>query len=240
MFEENISLFSFEPIGVIHSPFREKFGIPRQPGLVSVPAVIEIYDEYARPEAFRGLEDFSHIWVCFVFHAALQEKWKPTVRPPRLGGNQRMGVFASRSMFRPNPIGLSVVKLDEIEVSSNGISLKILGGDFLDKTPVLDIKPYIAYADTISEARSGFAATAPERKYRVEFSTQADSVLQEYGGEYPELRSIISDTLELDPRPAYSDEDGRTYAMRLYGFDIKWCYQEQLIQVVDIQVYESV
>lgn len=239
MFEENISLFAFEPIGVVHSPFREKFGIPRQPGLVNVPAVIEIYEEYARAEAFRGLEDFSHIWVSFVFHAALQEKWKPTVRPPRLGGNQRVGVFASRSMFRPNPIGLSVVKLEDIEVGNEGISLKISGGDFLDKTPVLDIKPYIAYVDAISDARSGFASTAPQRRYRVEFSTQAETVLAEYADRYPGLITIIRELLALDPRPAYSDEDGRSYAMRLYEFDIKWYYQGELIQVVDIQQYES-
>ena len=132
--------YKFSPIGFIHSCYKEKFGIPRQPALVKIPATIEIETTYSHEDAFRELETFSHIWVIFVFHA-IKNKWKNMVRPPRLGGNKRVGVFASRSMFRPNPVGLSVVELESIERKDNKIILNIIGGDFFDLTPVLDIKP---------------------------------------------------------------------------------------------------
>ena len=138
-----MSQYNFTTIGTIHSCYKEKFGIPRQPGLVSSPATIVIDSSFSKDEAFRELETFSHVWVIFVFNGIENKKWKSTVRPPRLGGNQRIGVFASRSMFRPNPIGLSVVELKNIERKGSKIILNIIGGDFLDLTPVLDIKPYI-------------------------------------------------------------------------------------------------
>ena len=153
--------YSFDPIGIVHSPFKEKFGIPRQPGLVpEAKARLEVLPPYDRSEAFCGLEDFSHIWVTFVFHEAICTRWQPTVRPPRLGGNRRIGVFSSRSPFRPNPIGMSVVALEGISNIEGKIELQLAGVDLLDGTPVLDIKPYIPYADSLPDARSGFVPWA--------------------------------------------------------------------------------
>lgn len=155
-------MFQFAPIGVIRSCFRQKFGIPRQPRLVpAARATLELLPSYAQPEAVRGLEGFSHLWLLFVFHGIPAGHWQPTVRPPRLGGNQRMGVFATRSSFRPNPIGLSAVALERIEISAGRVVLHLAGVDVLDGTPVLDIKPYVPYADSIPEAVGGFANEAP-------------------------------------------------------------------------------
>jgi tRNA-Thr(GGU) m(6)t(6)A37 methyltransferase TsaA len=216
--------FSFDAIGVVHSCFKQKFGIPRQPGLVDVPAVVELHGEYAREEAVRGLEAFSHIWVLFLFHQSVREDWKPTVRPPRLGGNERVGVFASRSMFRPNPIGLSVVELASIEYSPGSVRLHIRGGDLLDGTPVLDIKPYLPYADALPEARGGYAPASPEAQCEVRFTDAAEAALEEYGARLPELRRTIIALLQYDPRPAYQADTGQkqAFAMRLYDFDLKW------------------
>lgn len=216
--------FRFNAIGVVHSCFKQKFGIPRQPGLVDVPAVIELYPDYAREEAVRGLRDFSHIWVLFLFHQAVREGWKATVRPPRLGGNERVGVFASRSMFRPNPIGLSVVKLASIECEPGSVQLHIRGGDLLDGTPVLDIKPYLPYADALPAARGGYAPAPPATQCEVRFTAAAEAALEEYGARLPELRRTIVALLQYDPRPAYQADTGQKqeFAMRLYDFDLKW------------------
>jgi tRNA (adenine37-N6)-methyltransferase len=227
----------FDAIGVVHSCFKQKFGIPRQPGLVDVPAVIELYSEYAREEAVRGLENFSHIWVLFLFHQALREDWKPTVRPPRLGGNERVGVFASRSMFRPNPIGLSVVELASIECAPGSVRLHIRGGDLLDGTPVLDIKPYLPYADALPDARGGYAPQPPDTRWEVCFSPAAEARLEASRAELPELRRIIIDLLRYDPRPAYQDAAGgrqREFAMRLYDFDLKWSIEGGRVLVRDL------
>ena len=170
----------FQHIGIIHSCFTEKFGIPRQSGLVSeAPAEVEIVAPYNREEAFRGLETFSHIWILFVFHGLKAKNWKPCVRPPRLGGNQRIGVFATRSGFRPNRIGLSSVALMNITYENSRITLSVKGGDFLDQTPVLDIKPYLPYADIIPSAVGGFAAEAPPSTTAIEFSPQARATCRE-------------------------------------------------------------
>lgn len=151
--------YCLNPIGTIHSCFKEKFTIPRQPGLVKqAKATLELIEPYNRKEAVRGLEEFSHIWVVFVFHKnESRGQWKPTVRPPRLGGNKRVGIFASRSPHRPSPIGMSAVKLEGIEESKDKILLHLSGVDLLDGTPVLDIKPYIGYADSIEDSYDGFA-----------------------------------------------------------------------------------
>ncbi len=217
--------FSFDAIGKVHSCYKEKFGIPRQPGLVKVPASIEIFHDYAREEAFRELESFSHIWVMFVFHQTMREHWKSTVRPPRLGGNDRVGVFASRSMFRPNPIGLTVVQLSSVNKTTEGITLDIIGGDFLNGTPVLDIKPYLPYVDAIPDAQAGYAEQAPQAKLQVEFTSDALQAIHLRGNTQPDLKNIISNILQFDPRPAYKteSENSRTeFAMRLYDFDLKW------------------
>jgi len=215
--------FRFEAIGTIESPYREKFGIPRQSGLA--PAArgrLIMLPPYDRPEAFEGLETASHLWLLFVFHQIDAATWHPRVRPPRLGGNKRVGVFATRSGFRPNPIGLSVVKLDGIRCDKAGVSLDISGLDLLDGTPVLDIKPYIPYADALPEARSAIAPEPPDKRLAVRFDAKAEAVISVLG-EGETLRRLIEETLTLDPRPAYKGEaDGRAYGMKLQGWDVRW------------------
>lgn len=235
-----MSKYNFKPIAIIHSCYKEKFGIPRQPGLVASKAVIEMDADYSQQEAFRKLESFSHIWVIFVFHGVNTEKWKATVRPPRLGGNQRVGVFASRSMFRPNPIGLSVVELESIEKKGNKLLLNIIGGDFLNATPVLDIKPYIPYADAIAKAAVGYAIEKPEIKFSVSFSQQVKDELERIELFHPKITMIITQILQLDPRPAYKDgnQEKKEFAMKLYDFDLKWQIENTNIIVTTLTLLD--
>lgn len=225
--------YNFTSIGTVHSCYKEKFGIPRQPALVSSSAIIEIDNIYSTDEAFRELETFSHIWVIFVFHASMKKNWSPTVRPPRLGGNQRIGVFASRSMFRPNPIGLSVVELKSIERKNNKIILNIVGGDFLDLTPVLDIKPYIPYADSVDTIKAGYAAEKPQPKLKVEFTEQAKAEINKSENKYPNIGKIIIEILQLDPRPAYQEKKQikNEFAIKLYEYDLKWYVENEYVIV---------
>ena len=231
---------NFTSIATIHSCYKEKFGIPRQPGLVASPATIEIDAAYSQDEAFRELETFSHIWVIFVFHGISNEKWNPTVRPPRLGGNQRIGVFASRSMFRPNPIGLSVVELKNIERKGDKIILNIVGGDFLDATPVLDIKPYIPYADSINTLKAGYATEKPGIKFEVVFSKQVKDELKSVEIKHPRFDVIITEILQLDPRPAYQDkkQTKNEFAMKLYNYDLKWRIDNEQIIVTELTLLD--
>jgi tRNA-Thr(GGU) m(6)t(6)A37 methyltransferase TsaA len=228
--------YTFEPIGFIRSPYKEKFGIPRQPGLIpEARGELVLVAPYNRPEAVIGLVGYSHVWLQFVFHQALREAWQPTVRPPRLGGNRRVGVFASRAPFRPNPIGLSVVKLEEVRTTDGEVVLELSGIDLLDGTPVLDVKPYVGYVDSIPEARSGFAPEAPLIRFAVRFSDLAEGqLLSRHEPEH--LRRFITRLLELDPRPAYSGESrpGRVYGMRLYDFDLRWRISDDVIEVLEL------
>ena len=227
--------FSFHPIATIHSCFPQKFGIPRQAGLTRIPATIVMKPEYSQPEAFRELTSFSHIWIIFLFHQSKDDGWNPTVRPPRLGGNERVGVFASRSMFRPNPIGLSVVELASINTTSRGTELEIIGGDFLDQTPVLDIKPYLPYVDMIPDALGGYAMQSPELKLQVEFTPRALDQLSNYD-HAERIQQAIVQILQLDPRPAYqSQTDNKEYAMRIYDVDVKWRVTETNVLVNAIE-----
>ena len=232
--------YQFTSIGTVRSCYKEKFGIPRQPGLVASPARIEIDSLFAEDEAFRELENFSHIWVIFVFHETIGKKWHSTVRPPRLGGNQRVGVFASRSMFRPNPIGLSVVELKDIERHENKIILNIIGGDFLDLTPVLDIKPYLSYVDAIATAKSGYAEDKPTAKFEVDFSDDVKARLNYYNTKFPQLENLIVEILQLDPRPAYQQEKNmkNEFAMKLYDFDLKWRVEKELLVVTSLTLLD--
>ena len=225
--------YNFKTIGTICSCYKEKFGIPRQPGLVSSTATIEMAIEYSQDDAFRELETFSHIWVFFVFHAIDSKDWKSTVRPPRLGGNQRVGVFASRSMFRPNPIGLSVVELISVERVGDKVVLTIMGGDFLDATPVIDIKPYIPYVDVIDTAKSGYATEKPAVKFDVVFLENAQENIKKAEEKYPRLRIIITEILKLDPRPAYHEKKQikKEFAIKLYEYDLKWNVEDYKIIV---------
>ncbi|MCU7890370.1 MAG: tRNA (N6-threonylcarbamoyladenosine(37)-N6)-methyltransferase TrmO [Candidatus Thiodiazotropha sp. (ex Ustalcina ferruginea)] len=216
--------YEFQTIGLIHSCFKEKFGIPRQSRLIpEAEARLEILPPFDRTEAFRELRDYSHLWITFVFHASARREWKPTVRPPRLGGNQRVGVFASRSPFRPNPIGLSVVKLLDMDLSNNSVNLHIGGIDLLDGTPVLDIKPYLPYVDAVPDARSGFAPSPPAKEIDLIFSAEAESVLQHLSEQQSaHLKQLIKRILQNDPRPAYlNDRKRNRFGMRLYDFNIR-------------------
>lgn len=227
-------MYRFAPIGRIRSCFPQKFGIPRQPGLVpQARAVLELFAPYGRAEALAGLEAFSHLWVVFVFHAHLDRPWHPTVRPPRLGGNRRIGLFASRSAFRPNPIGISAVRLDGIRQAGERAEIDIGGGDFLDGTPVLDIKPYLPYADAIAQAAGGFAAAAPPL-LPVDFAPQAEAACRESGDD--RLKELISGVLANDPRPAYDDraDDNAVYGMRICESEVKWRVRQGRVTVLSV------
>lgn len=225
------------PIGVIRSCYKEKFGIPRQAGIVrEARARIELYPPYDREEALRGLEDFSHIWVIFIFHKVKKDAWRPTVRPPRLGGNMRLGVFATRSPFRPAPVGLSAVKLVSFGRRGGRLVLNVAGGDFLDNTPVIDIKPYLPYADSLDEAEGGFAANPPESSVEIVFSAKAASYCRmREEKDLPGLESLIREILLNDPRPAYrSGKEGtQRFGIRMFDFDMKWETSGDTVCVVD-------
>jgi tRNA-Thr(GGU) m(6)t(6)A37 methyltransferase TsaA len=200
--------------------------------------VLEIFASYHRKEAFRGLASFSHVWLLFVFHATADRPWQPTVRPPRLGGNQRIGVFASRSGFRPNPIGQSVVELAEVRIEKGRFELGLRGVDLLDGTPVLDVKPYLPYADSIRQARGGYAATEPEALFTVIFSDNATADCQALCQErHPQAQQLIRRMLALDPRPAYHNGSAskRTYGMRLWDINIKFSIKGRTIVVEKVE-----
>ena len=217
-------------IARIHTDFPTKFGIPRQSGIIaSLQATIVFEPEYRNPDAVRGLEDFSHIWLLWQFSEAVRNDWSPTVRPPRLGGNVRKGVFATRSPFRPNPIGLSSVKLEKVEIDPKfGPILHVSGADLMDGTPIYDIKPYIAYTDSHPEAVSGFATTPAEYLLEVNFP---ESLLQKV----PESqRKSLTAVLAHDPRPQYQDDPDRVYGMAFGGMEVKFKVEERLLTVVEV------
>lgn len=213
--------YTLTPIGTIRSCFTQKFGIPRQPGLVpDAIGHLTLTPPYNNPEAVAGLEGVSHLWVQFIFHEGYSG-WKPRVKMPRLGGNKTLGVFATRSPNRPNNIGLSVVRLLKVEVVPQ-VVLTLGGIDFLDGTPVLDIKPYLPYADVLTDARNEWAGAAPEL-VAVQFSPGADAQLKELLTQYPGLRALTEQVLAQDPRPSYQDLDSeRVYVLRLWDLDVRW------------------
>jgi tRNA-Thr(GGU) m(6)t(6)A37 methyltransferase TsaA len=223
--------YRFAPIGRLRSCYSERFGIPRQPRLVpAAEASLELFPEYAREEAFNGLEGFSHLWLIFVFHACLDEGWRPTVRPPRLGGRRKVGVFASRSPYRPNPIGISAVELLGLERSATRLALRLGGADLLDGTPVLDIKPYVPYADAIADARGGFAGEPPGREWDVAFTEEARRQLAAADPEGTRrLARLIGQILRQDPRPGYMDRypERTEFGLRVYDLDVQWCLDGQ-------------
>lgn len=218
-------------IANIHSDFPTKFGIPRQSGLVEeLTAKIVFTPDYRAPEAVRGLEDFSHIWLIWQFSKAVREHWSPTVRPPRLGGNTRMGVFATRSPFRPNAIGLSCVRLLKVEPNTpEGPVLTVAGADLMDGTPILDIKPYIPYADCQPEATGGFTDTAGEFLLKVEFPPELLSMVPE------DRREALIGVLRHDPRPSYQRKPERVYGMEFAGVNVRFKVAEDTLLVVDCE-----
>ncbi len=218
------------PIAHIHCGYKEKFGIPRQSGLVeTVEAKIVFLPEYRNPDALRGLEGYSHLWLLWQFSKAVRDGWSPTVRPPRLGGNTRMGVFATRSPYRPNPIGLSSVKLLSIELDTpRGPVLTVSGADLLDGTPIYDIKPYLAYTDSHPDAMSGFALTSEAPKIKVDF---ADDLTEKIPSE---LKQSVIDILAEDPRPGYQDDPDRIYTFKYANIEISFKVSDNIITVIDI------
>ncbi|THA02045.1 tRNA (N6-threonylcarbamoyladenosine(37)-N6)-methyltransferase TrmO [Rodentibacter pneumotropicus] len=231
------------PIAIIHTPYKEKFSVPRQPDLVQDGVgIVELLPPYNSPEAVRGLEKFSHLWLIFQFDQISQGKWQPTVRPPRLGGNRRVGVFASRATHRPNPLGLSKVALRKVECISGKVFLHLGSVDLVDGTPIFDIKPYIAYADSEPNAQSDFAQEKPTVKLHVEFSEQAQSAVKKIEEKRPHLMRFIRDVIEQDPRPAYQQgkPSERIYGISLYDFNIKWQIKVGTVDVVEILDIEKI
>ncbi len=222
--------FSFKTIARIRSDLTEKFGIPRQSGLVdALESTVVFEPEFRNPDALRGLEGFSHLWLVWVFDRNLRETWSPTVRPPRLGGNTRMGVFATRSPFRPNPVGLSCVRLERILWESpEGPLLFLRGADLADGTPILDIKPYIPYADAHPEADGGFAS-APDKTLLVEIPPE---LLDRIPADRADaLRGVLAQ----DPRPHYQSDPGRIYGFPFAGLEIRFTVADGVVTVVSVQ-----
>ena len=222
-----------QPIATIRTGFPTKFGIPRQSGLVpELKGTVVFSPEYRNPDALRGLEGFSHIWLIWEFSEAVREDWSPTVRPPRLGGNTRLGVFATRSPFRPNPIGLSCVKLDSIELSTpDGPVLHISGADLMDGTPIYDIKPYIPYTDCVPDATAGFTGSVSMHKLNVIIPDQFQAKIKP--GTLAALRGILAQ----DPRPRYQDDPEREYGLDFEGCAVKFTVPDaDTLLVTDLQV----
>nr|WP_028117308.1 tRNA (N6-threonylcarbamoyladenosine(37)-N6)-methyltransferase TrmO [Ferrimonas senticii] len=213
---------SITPVAICQSPYKQKFAIPRQPNLV--PAAIGrllLQGECNRAECLRGLEQFSHLWLIWSFHQNLEQGWKPMVRPPRLGGNQRIGVFASRATFRPNGLAMSVVKLHRLVCEGKQQIIEVSGLDLLDGTPIFDIKPYIPYSDALPDAIGGYADSAPA-PMPMRVLAQAESQWQAAQQRHPEFAELAQQVLAQDPRPAYQQQDDREYGVQLHDLDLRW------------------
>ena len=229
MSTQNIAL---TPIGKVNSPYKQKFVIPRQANLASSAiGTIELDNRFTDMDCLREIAQFSHIWVIYLFHETADQGWGNTVQPPRLGGKKKVGVFSSRSPFRPNPIGMSAVKYIEHFKKNGKLHIKIGGLDFLDGTPVLDIKPYIPYADSIPEAVGGYASDKPQSTLSVKFSEKAGHELRVFEAKQENLRSLITEALSLDPRPAWrvKTSDQKQYGVILYDINIKFEFDEDVI-----------
>ena len=221
---------NIQVIARMHSDFSTKFGIPRQSGLVEeLKSTIVFEPEFRNADALRGIGDFSHLWIIWQFSEAVRQGWSPTVRPPRLGGNTRMGVFATRSPFRPNNLGLSCVKLLGVEQTKDfGTVLHVGGADLMDGTPIFDIKPYIPYADCRMEATGGFTDTAGDFILKVEFPTELLNILPE------DKRDAAIQVLSHDPRPSYQRKPDRIYGLTFAGYDIRFQVQEDVLTVMEV------
>ncbi|MBW3694335.1 tRNA (N6-threonylcarbamoyladenosine(37)-N6)-methyltransferase TrmO [Vibrio sp. T187] len=229
-------MYSIEPIGHIQSPFKEKFAVPRQPRLTpSATSRIQLLGNSNSPEAIRGIEQFSHLWLLFLFDQNIEAGWKPTVRPPRLGGNERIGVFASRATFRPNAIGMSAVELKGVSQKGNQTWLELGSADLVDGTPIIDIKPYIPYSDSIPDAIGGFANEEP-KTLDVNFSELAIKKLNNHPTAHQVIQ-VIKEVLAQDPRPAYKKgkPDNKEYAVNLFDLNVKFVVEPLFINVTDIE-----
>lgn len=222
---------TFHRIAHIRTDFPEKFGIPRQSGLAAVRGQIIFEKMYQSLEAVRGLEMYSHLWLLWEFSENIRKQWSPTVRPPRLGGNERMGVFATRSPFRPNPIGLSCVQLNRVEMSEScGPILHVTGADLMDNTPIYDIKPYLPYVDSYPEAEGGFGEEQKGYRLRVVFPEQCRDMFGE-----AELK-VLEEILSQDPRPSYQNDPKRIYGMAYAGREVKFRVEDGIVFVCDCGV----
>ena len=221
-------------IARIRNPYDVKFGVPRQSGLVEqVVSEIVFEPEYRVGEALRGIEEFSHLWLIWAFDRAERTEWSPTVRPPRLGGNQRIGVFATRSPYRPNPIGLSCVKLLAVEKEKEGPVLKVAGADLMNGTPIYDIKPYLPYADCRTDATGGFTDSTEKRTVEVAIP---DELAEKMSGEELEALKAV---LREDPRPAYQDDPERVYAFEFGGRHVEFRVEGKQLFVMNISIHDS-
>lgn len=242
LFSVIVSMIEFpspiiSPIGIIHSCYPEKFGIPRQPGLVkSSRGRLELLPPCDRGEMVKGLDAFSHIWIQFLFHEAMADGWRPTIRPPWLGGQKRVGVFASRSPHRPNYLGLSVVRLIEIKKEKKGLFLELAEIDLLDQTPVVDIKPYIPYSDSVVGASGGLIPPPASVEREVVFAEAAAKSCGAYEQRTGRpLRLLIVETLAQDPRPASQRHQMREYGMLLWDVNVRWQANENSFLVLSIE-----
>ncbi len=229
---------TLNPVALTRSCFRDKFGVPRQPGLTRhARADLVIRPPYDREDAFRGLESCSHLWLTFQFHQAIRAEWRPVVRPPRLGGNRKMGVFASRSPFRPNSLGLSVVRNRGLHRQGSELILSISDHDLIEGTPILDIKPYLPFADSVHNACIGWADTPPTARLAVMFTVEADQQLAALDPlRYPEFRELIVDVVGYDPRPSFrrGREEDRVYGAHLYDFNVRFQFTEEGVRVLTV------
>lgn len=217
------------PIAYIHTEFSEKFGVPRQSGLAgSLCGTVVFEPEYRSPEALRGLDGFSHLWLIWGFSANRHGEWQPTVRPPRLGGNERMGVFATRSPYRPNPLGLSCVEIERIDMDTATIYVR--GADLMDGTPIYDIKPYIRYADSRPDAVCGYVDRLEERHLDVMLPESEKSKIKD-----PEVRAALIQTLSLDPRPSYHNDPSREYGLSFAGFNVRFKVDGERLIVISVE-----
>lgn len=217
-------------IGRIQTGFPTKFGIPRQSGLVQTRATIVFEEEYRNPDALRGIENFSHLWLIWGFSEVKMKDWHPTVRPPRLGGNERVGVFATRSPYRPNPLGLSSVRLEGVEqTAQEGMVLHVSGADLMDGTPIYDIKPYLAYVDSHPEAEDGFAGRVKGYALKAEIPEKWIAVIPE------EERNVVRELLAQDPRPSYHDDPDRIYGMEYAGLEIRFQVRDGIARVCEVE-----
>ena len=219
-------------IARIRTDFPTKFGIPRQSGLADTEAVIVFEKEYRVDEALRGIEEFSHLWLIWQFSEAQRDGWSPTVRPPRLGGNKRVGVFATRSPYRPNPIGLSCVKLLSLEKTQEGTVLRVTGADLMDGTPIYDIKPYLPLSDMKQDAKGSFSDERADYRLSVEIPEEMLSLLPE------SKRDILKEILAQDPRPQYIEDDKRVFGFPFAGFEIKFTVSSDVLKVTEIKKTE--
>lgn len=231
---ESSILATINNIARIHTDFPTKFGVPRQSGLVSLESTIIFEPPYRDPSAIRGLDGFSHIWLIWQFSEAIGSSFSPTVRPPRLGGNTRMGVFATRSPFRPNHMGLSSVKLEGIELHPEwGPILRVSGADMIDQTPIFDIKPYLPFTDSHPDAIAGFAAPYEDYKLQVIFPERWLTLIPE------PLRQGLYNVLEQDPRPAYVRDPARVFGIPFAGFDVRFTVENDILTVIYIECLDK-